>query len=57
MLVLILSSSQSAVITKGISFTGKPTVDKITNIETKPAGTEFKPKEAIVAIKLIFSCK
>lgn len=39
-------------ISNDTSFVGKSTVFKISKILTKPAGTEFRPREAIVAIRL-----
>ena len=45
-------SNQSAVIISETSLVGSPTVVRMTKIETRPAGTEFKPRDAIVAMKL-----
>jgi hypothetical protein len=48
----IIYKSQSAVMINGMSLTGSPTVERMTKMETSPAGTELRPSEAIVAMKL-----
>lgn len=44
--------NQSTVNKSAISETGRFTDDRMTNIETSPAGTAFRPIEAKVAVTL-----